>query len=75
MMKYLDPYLTGFWYCNSIFLIPNLQLSRLALLEREVAQGFEKLVPEASPRAALRLETPSIFNGCGLSIEYMLIAY
>ena len=49
MSKYLDPYLTGFWYDIPIFWIPNLQLSRPALLEREVAQGFEKLVPEASP--------------------------
>ena len=49
MSKYLDPYLTGFWYDIPIFWIPNLQLSRHALLEREVVQGFEKLVPGAPP--------------------------
>ena len=49
MSKYLDPYSIGFWYCNPISLTPNLQLGCPGVQELEVVQGFEKLVPEASP--------------------------
>ena len=49
IMKYLNHYLTGSWYCSSIYVTPNLQLGCPGAQELEVVQGFEKLMPEASP--------------------------